>query len=760
MATPAPPHEKPKNTHPRVPPTPVKKDESTNGMAVATNGMAAATLVPESPHFHDTAPDRDSVNIENRICSLAKHMPPTPVKKDKSTNGMAAATLVTPRRSFAQSSIGSGTCDQRKASFTGSTNGVCFHTRSQTSVFIKNSKNIGTQEKLCILRGDDGPSSGAVMEMASASSSSTGDAKESASEHKELEIKIPRDKMINTTIVIQKHDHEQIADCHEKYSDWVSKWVPVEDSVMETDRPSPKRKLTSVLSPTKRICASVPDISIASVGNEEMTEFVGSHFMNELSNKAVDTSAFVPIETTLSTTPIQVDDTDVKEQVGMVDGKSLSVDNAVDEEEEDENEELYEIIDRKDVKHGNDHHDVIQDPRQNNLDVVKREKDVAPMTTFMEQMNKFCMSECFRYLAIGDSCVLLQCFIKAWKTRRCFITKQKNRRQKRLVPCDNDCYRFTCSLIHYLVCRIILGPKPLQTKILEWFKKLDEIISAIDTGTEQRKQYKNIIVEVYNTTFVNNETDGQIVEEMMAEKRQFSNCCNFVNRRVILMKKGNWSDPNRRDKKCKAEWTVYRQFLEYLGIFPAPATSSARSQALSSFIPDKFVCGSRDEEDECSTGTVDDLNQLHSTLKIRIAATEVSVVFLQEFPQIGRTRITASRSMANRIAGDENNATVLRSLSPEENSLVQTVLYGRPLGIKRLKSGDSVWTKTMRTLCPGKWLSDEVIHYYFKLLAMRDEQLSANDPAWKRSHFFKSFFLTQLFDEGRTGKYTFANVKR
>lgn len=106
--------------------------------------------------------------------------------------------------------------------------------------------------------------------------------------------------------------------------------------------------------------------------------------------------------------------------------------------------------------------------------------------------------------------------------------------------------------------------------------------------------------------------------------------------------------------------------------------------------------------------------------------------------------------------------SLLRPLTDEENDMVQKALWGPgPLDEKLATSStDSVLRQSMHTLRPGEWLNDEVIHYFFHVLAKRDEALSAANPQRKRSHFFMSFFFTKLFDEGCTNKYTYNNVKR
>ena len=105
---------------------------------------------------------------------------------------------------------------------------------------------------------------------------------------------------------------------------------------------------------------------------------------------------------------------------------------------------------------------------------------------------------------------------------------------------------------------------------------------------------------------------------------------------------------------------------------------------------------------------------------------------------------------------------LLKPLSDEEKDRVHQALYGHgPLDEKlAVSSNDSVQRKSMQTLRPGQWLNDEVIHYFYSMLANRDEALSAATSGRKRSHFFMSFFFTKLFDEGATNQYRYQNVKR
>lgn len=105
---------------------------------------------------------------------------------------------------------------------------------------------------------------------------------------------------------------------------------------------------------------------------------------------------------------------------------------------------------------------------------------------------------------------------------------------------------------------------------------------------------------------------------------------------------------------------------------------------------------------------------------------------------------------------------LLRELSDEEHAKVHEALYGPGDENEKLAASatDSVQRKSMRTLRECTWLNDEVITYFYKMLAKRDESLSIANPNRKRSHFFMSFFFTKLLDEGCTNRYCYKNVKR
>jgi Ulp1 family protease len=60
-------------------------------------------------------------------------------------------------------------------------------------------------------------------------------------------------------------------------------------------------------------------------------------------------------------------------------------------------------------------------------------------------------------------------------------------------------------------------------------------------------------------------------------------------------------------------------------------------------------------------------------------------------------------------------------------------------------------------LRPGTWLNDEVVNFYMSMLQERDLQLVAQNVKRLSSHYFNSFFISKLLEQG---KYSYNNVRR
>ena len=153
-------------------------------------------------------------------------------------------------------------------------------------------------------------------------------------------------------------------------------------------------------------------------------------------------------------------------------------------------------------------------------------------------------------------------------------------------------------------------------------------------------------------------------------------------------------------------------------------------------------------------------------LQQRISDTERHRQYEQRQRDIRIERDMAAKE--RELEGAQRAKSLLRPLTPTESELVRNALYGEgnpQQVVARYESKetgfiDSMQRESMRRLKPGKWLNDEVIHYFYTMLANRDAEMSQESPSRKRCHFFKSFFITKLLDEGYTNRYTYSNVKR
>ncbi len=111
-------------------------------------------------------------------------------------------------------------------------------------------------------------------------------------------------------------------------------------------------------------------------------------------------------------------------------------------------------------------------------------------------------------------------------------------------------------------------------------------------------------------------------------------------------------------------------------------------------------------------------------------------------------------------------AAIMRPLTDAERQRVDEAMEGEGPEtevIARVDS-DTCQRRSLRSLLPGVWLRDEVIHHFFIMLSKRDEEICSQDASGrKRSHFFKSFFFTKLLNVGHVtldGVYEYRNVKR
>jgi sentrin-specific protease 1 len=126
-----------------------------------------------------------------------------------------------------------------------------------------------------------------------------------------------------------------------------------------------------------------------------------------------------------------------------------------------------------------------------------------------------------------------------------------------------------------------------------------------------------------------------------------------------------------------------------------------------------------------------------------------------------------SKIMRMSAAADKKAASLMDPLTEKEKTMVHKAMNGQgpPDEVIAVSGPDRVRRKAFQTLRPGKWLNDEVIHFYFNMLSKRDEEMCKNESCRRRCHFFKSFFMTKLLNERSAagtnkGKYEYNNVKR
>jgi hypothetical protein len=98
-----------------------------------------------------------------------------------------------------------------------------------------------------------------------------------------------------------------------------------------------------------------------------------------------------------------------------------------------------------------------------------------------------------------------------------------------------------------------------------------------------------------------------------------------------------------------------------------------------------------------------------------------------------------------------------RTLAPDEMELVSAALHDGPeAAVVAEKYNISMSRESFQCLLPMQWLNDDIINFWFEMLRDRDAQLHNQGVVSAPSHFFSSFFFTQL----SSNSYSFSNVSR
>ena len=95
---------------------------------------------------------------------------------------------------------------------------------------------------------------------------------------------------------------------------------------------------------------------------------------------------------------------------------------------------------------------------------------------------------------------------------------------------------------------------------------------------------------------------------------------------------------------------------------------------------------------------------------------------------------------------------LFRPLSREDSNLIQSVYESSddPDTLVARIGTDTVQLGSFLRLRDDKWLNDEIVNSYMTLLLLRDKEQCARIGC-RRSHFFKSFFVTKYFRLGYSG---------
>eukprot|EP00934_Nitzschia_sp_Nitz4_P005502 Nitzschia sp. Nitz4//scaffold3_size479765//115325//117029//NITZ4_000049-RA/size479765-augustus-gene-0.28-mRNA-1//-1//CDS//3329550605//5492//frame0 len=191
-----------------------------------------------------------------------------------------------------------------------------------------------------------------------------------------------------------------------------------------------------------------------------------------------------------------------------------------------------------------------------------------------------------------------------------------------------------------------------------------------------------------------------------------------------------------------------------------PMTKKWKTVA-SFFIPSALGGSDSTVDDEKPKSSVELADHMFS-LRLNSATQDLaSARISQEAEELEERRIAAGQE----AEAKKRAQSLMRPLSEEEQERVRQAMYGGGPGdaVLAQSGSDFVQRSSIQTLRPGCWLNDEVIHYFLLMLTNRDEALCQKDPSRKRCHFYKSFFITKLLNDGHAtkhGEYEYRNVKR
>lgn len=287
-------------------------------------------------------------------------------------------------------------------------------------------------------------------------------------------------------------------------------------------------------------------------------------------------------------------------------------------------------------------------------------------------------------------------------------------------------------------------------KIYSWQEAKANLSSVLQmpSDTDDNKLVLRETTKSKRYERINLSRSGNRKKSIKADTRNFG-----LRRYLAFIKK---SDKYNRSFASESKWKQITQMK-----VPEPIDSIRKLEENEDLVSESNAAGASAGKEEIIVSVTEKMDKLLRS-RAEEAEREARAKERAEQERIEREMQEKEEEEKRKAEALKAASKLLRELTEEEHEMVHDALYGAGPESEKLAATDtdSVQRKSMRTLRPAQWVNDEVITFFYKMLAARDEALSSANPGRKRSHFFTSFFITKLFDEGCTNEYCYKNVKR
>lgn len=131
-------------------------------------------------------------------------------------------------------------------------------------------------------------------------------------------------------------------------------------------------------------------------------------------------------------------------------------------------------------------------------------------------------------------------------------------------------------------------------------------------------------------------------------------------------------------------------------------------------------------------------------------ATSYASLTVESAVAVGHGKFAEPRGEVNDLLHCRPSFLQLPQLTTEEKAKVkQGINDDGPLDEIIVTVGpESVQRQSLHRLRPTGWLNDEILHSFWELLSVREDELCRKNGNRLRTHFFKSFFMTKLLNIG------------